>query len=340
MNDIKIYDDKGYINVPAIAERPSWLKVLIGARQVGKTYGVLHYYLERRERFMLLRRTTAELQLIGSNSQLDPFRKFEPEYRVRLISSGGSYTITDYDDEGPIPGGERGVAMSLPQISHVRGFDGSLFNAVVFDEAIPEKGTRVLQTEGESLLNAYTTISGNRELEGRPPLTLWLLCNTNNINSRILDSLQITDDILYMRRKGLEFYEREGVSIFQGRSEVITEKRKQTALAKLIGEGSEFAAMAYGNEWSYDESPLIGQRSLKGYTPLCSYGDMYIWENASGLYACRVQHKLERYKTGRYDTAQFIGNYRWIKMWYAERLVTFSDLRLLSIFKQIFDLDY
>lgn len=337
---IELYHESGYLNVPAIAARPTWLKVLIGARQVGKTYGVLKYYLDSGEKFMLLRRTTAELQFIGNNSQLDPFLKFEPEYHTRLLGSGGSYTIIDYDDNGPIAGSERGVAMSLPQVAHVRGFDGSAFKAIVFDEAVPEKGVRVLQSEGESLLNAYTTINGNRELSGEPPATLWLLCNSNNINSRILDSLNLTDDIIRMRSKGLEYMEKGGVSIFQGRSEKITAARKQTALARQIDAGSEFAGMAFGNEWSYDASPLIGQQSLKGYAPVCGYEDMYLWENGSRLYACRVAHKVEHYCSGRFEREEFIANYRWTRPWYDERLMLFSDLRLLSIYRQLFGIDY
>lgn len=335
-----LYHDNGYINVPAIAERPTWLKVLIGARQVGKTYGTLKYYLQARQPFILLRRTTDELRFIGNNSELDPFKKFEPEYKTRLFPSGGSYTIADYDDKGMIPGSQRGIALSLPQISHVRGFDGSAFKAIIFDEAIPEKGVRVLSSEGDSLLNAYTTINGNRELEGEPPITLWLLCNTNNINSRILDALNLTDDIIAMRAKGQEYIEKNGVSIFQGMSTAVVEKRKQTALARQISAESEFAGMAFDNAWSYDDSPLIKQRSIKGMTPVCSYKDMYIWEDAAGIYICRAQHKVERYKAGKYETEQFIGNYRWLKAWYAERLISFSDLKLITLFKQLFDLDY
>lgn len=336
--DIKLYDDAGFINVPAIAARPTWLKVLIGARQVGKTYGTLKYYIESGEKFILLRRTTAELQFIGNNAQLDPFSKFAPEYHVRIQPSGGSYVIGDYNEDGTLES-VRGVALSLPQISHIRGFDGSQFKAIIFDEAIPEKGVRVLKSEGDALLNAYTTISGNRELEGKPPLQLWLLCNTNNINSGILEALNLTDDILYMRSRGLEYFERGGVSIFQGRSKKIIDKRKETALARQIA-GGEFAGMAYDNEWSYDESPLIGQRSIRGMKPLCGFDDMFIWENERSFYVCRVKHKTEVYKAGRYEKAEFIANYRWLARWYAERQMIFSDLKMLSKFRQIFDIDY
>lgn len=339
--NIQLYHDNGYINVPAIAERPTWLKVLIGARQVGKTYGVLKYYLDSREPFILLRRTTDELRFIGNNSALDPFKKFEPEYHTRMYADGGSYSIADYDDNGIIEGSRRGIALSLPQIAHIRGFDGSSFKAIIFDEAVPEKGVRVLQAEGDSLLNAYTTINGNRELEGEPPITLWLLCNTNNINSRVLDALNLTHDIISMRSKGIEYVEKNGVSIFQGMSAKIIEQRKETALARQISNNSEFAGMAFDNSWSYDESPIIKVRSIKGLTPLCSYNfDLYLWEDSSGIYVCNAPHKVNRYGGTNFDTQQFTADYSWLRRWYAEGLVTFSDLRVLALFKKIFALDF
>ena len=340
--NIELYDANGFINVPAIAARPTWLKVLIGARQVGKTYGVLHYHLQNNIPFILLRRTTEELKFIGQNSALDPFQVFLPEYRTRLQAVGGSYAIMDYDEDGSIiPGSSRGIALSLPQISHIRGFSGAAYQSIVFDEAIPEKSVRTLKTEGDALLNAYTTINGNRELSGKPPITLWLLANSNNINSRILDSLNLTDDIIWMRAKGLEYFEKDGVSIFHGSSRQIVTQRKETALARLIDANSEFAGMAFDNEWSYDESPLIKDRNIKHMTPVCSYNDeLYLWEDAAGLYVCTAPHKVERYGGSSFETSQFTANYLWLKRYYLEGLVTFSNLKLLAMFKRLFELDY
>lgn len=337
-----IYEPAGWINAPWIASRPTWLKVLIGARQVGKTYGVLLHYLQTREPFILLRRTTDELKFIGSSAELDPFTAFLPEYRTRINAAGGAYTIVDYDEEGNIiPGSNRGIAMSLPQVAHVRGFNGSRFKAVVFDEAVPEKGVRVLRTEGDALLNAYTTISGNRELTGEPPLTLWLLANTNNINSPILDALNLTDDIVKMQARGTEYLERDGVSIFQGRSEAVTSARRDTVLARRVDPGGAFARMAYGNEWAYDQSPVIRQRNIKGMRPVCSYADkLFIWEDDSSVYVCGARHKAERYADNDFERAQFISQNRWLVSWYAAGMVTFSDIKLLALFKRVFDIDY
>ena len=49
-NKYKLYTDKGYLNIPTIAKNADSIDaafiVIIGARQVGKTYGVLKYVLD------------------------------------------------------------------------------------------------------------------------------------------------------------------------------------------------------------------------------------------------------------------------------------------------------
>lgn len=338
-----IYEPAGWVNMPWIASRPTWLKVIIGARQVGKTYGALKYHLDNNIPFLLMRRTTKELEAIANNPKFDPFNKLAPEYKCKLFKYGDSYNIMDYDDDyKPIEGTYRGSAISLPQIASVRGFDGSAFDAVILDEAVPEKIVRVLKAEGDAMLNAYTTIAGNRELEGRPPLTLWLLSNTNNINSPILAAFNLLDDIISMQAKNREYIETSnGVSIFFGKSERIIEKRKQTVLARQVSPDSTFSRMAYGNEWSYDISPIIRQRSIKGLTPLCSFANnLFIWEGAASIYVCAAPHTAEPYRDNDFEREQFRSNYRWLVPWYAEGLISFANIKLLAIFKQIFDLDY
>lgn len=336
-----LYNEAGFINIPEIASRPSWLKVIIGARQVGKTYGTLKYHLENNIPFILLRRTTEELEFIGTNSELDPFRPFLPDFHVKLVRRGHSFQIMDYDGEGkPIKDSSRGVALSLPQIAHIRGFSGSMFQSIIFDEFIPEKGVITRKTEGDSLLNAYTTINGNRELQGLPPCTLWLLANTNNINSKILDALNLSDIILKMNIQHMEFWENDSISIFQGKSQTITSQRKETALAKLVGQESQFSQMAYDNEWAYNKSPLIKPQSLKNLSPLASIESLYLWEGPQGIYICKAPHKISRYAPDDYSKTKFTTEFSWLPAYYASGLVTFSDVLTLARFQQLFNINY
>lgn len=343
-----LYTNDGWLDFDYIASKGAWLNVIIGKRQVGKTYGTLKYMLDNNIKHILLRRTTAEIDTISAMPDLNPYMIFEPEYKVALFKSGKRICrICDYETDGdgkPTPTFQRGIATSLSEISHIRGFNGSVFTDLVFDEFIPEKSVITRKTEGDAFLNAVTTISGNRELLGEPPLRIWLLANTNNIGSQILEALNLTDLILYMRRKGKEeLYNSNGIYVVQPSSEKITEARKETALMKQVNSNSEFYGMAIENEFSYDVSPYIKTLPLKNLTPVWSYDDaIFCWQRPEGFYICRAPFKINascRYKgdqTGR-ETLQL--DFSYMKPYYYAGLILFSDMRVLQIFKDIFVID-
>lgn len=341
-----LYTPEGWLNMQHIGSMPAWLIVIIGKRQVGKTYGVLKYMLDQDLQHILLRRTTAELETISAALDLNPYKVFEPQYHVGLFKSGKKLCrICSYetDPEGKVtPGIQRGIATSLAEIAHIRGFNGSAFSDLVYDEFIPEKGVVTRKTEGDAFLNAYTTINGNRELSGKPPLRAWLLANSNNINSPVLEALNLTDAVLHMRRKKLEDYlTATGVYIIQPSSEKVTEKRKETALLKQISQSSEFYGMAVENEWSYDQSPYVKNFPLKYMQPVWSYDTFYCWKNNEMFYICRAPFKgnagkYEASITGREKLAK---DYGWMIDCYYADMVYFSDLRCQAVFKSIFGID-
>ena len=155
-----------------------------------------------------MRRTVEEVQFLGINTEVNPFKVFEPEHEISMDRAG---KILNISEDGEIIG----ICLGLPTVATIRGFSASRFTDIIFDEFIPEKHVIQRKTEGDALLNAYTTINGNRELEGRPPVRLWLLANSNNINSPILTALGLVDPILRMREKGQEVFQKDGVLIAQ-----------------------------------------------------------------------------------------------------------------------------
>lgn len=346
-----LYTPEGWLNFDYIYDQPAWLIVLIGKRQVGKTYGCLKQMLKRKRSFMLMRRTTTELKTIVSNPKFNPFKPFYPEYKVDMFHSGeNTFSISEYslDENGKaVQGEELGVATSLSQIAKVRGFDGSVFTDLVFDEFIPEKGVITKRSEGEDVLNALTTIGGNREIleeDPRPPLRVWLLANTNNIDSYILNALNLTDDVLYARRKHKEeLMLDDGTLIIQPDSTKIIEKRKETALMRRVSKNSEFYKMAIENEWAYDESPYIKTMPLKGMQPAWAYDNtIYAWQHPSGYYICRAPfkgHHNVKYDSSRTDRERLAMEWSIMKPYYYAACISFSDLRTLAIFKTIFNID-
>lgn len=332
-----IYTPEGWLNVPALAARGCWLNVITGPRQVGKTYGVLKYMIEGKRPFILMRRTVEEVQFLGINQAVNPFAVFRPERDITMDRAG---KILNIKEEEKIIG----ICMGLPTVATIRGFSASEFTDIVFDEFIPEKHVVTRKTEGDALLNAYTTINGNRELEGRPPVRLWLLANTNNINSPILTAFGLTDPILQMREKGKEIWQRDGVLICQPSAPDVIRKRKETALMKHLqktGSAQRFTGMALENEFSYNDQTLVGKMPMQGLRPLASLSFVYFWQRADGfLYCCRTPHKIERYADSEYGKEAFRTEYWWIFDTYRAGEIRFADLHLLEYVKILFDIKF
>ena len=339
-----LYLPEGWLNFEYIDNLKAWLIVILGKRQIGKTYGCLQLMLKKRYYHILLRRTTAELDTISASPDLNPYKIFEPDYHVGLFKQAKKLCrICDYalDEEGKAaPTEQRGIATSLAEIAHVRGFNGAAFSDLVLDEAVPEKGVITRKTEGEAFLNAYVTINGNRELSGAPPLRAWLLANTNRIDSPILESLNLIDDILYMRRKGKEqLLSDKGVLILQPDSVKVTDLRKDTALMQQISKKSDFYGMAMENEFAYDQSPFIKTMSIKGMRPAFRCGALFCWERTEGYYICRAQHNGQEYEDSRTGREQLYIEWSILKQFYYAGLILFSDMKMLYLFKNIFNLD-
>ena len=340
----ELYLPAGWLNFEYIDNLKAWLIVILGKRQIGKTYGCLQLMLKKKYYHILLRRTTAELDTISASPDLNPYKIFEPDYHVGLFKQAKKLCrICDYalDEEGKAaPTEQRGIATSLAEIAHIRGFNGAAFSDLVLDEAVPEKGVITRKTEGEAFLNAYVTINGNRELSGAPPLRAWLLANTNRIDSPILESLNLIDDILYMRRKGKEqLLSDKGVLILQPDSVKVTDLRKDTALMQQISKKSDFYGMAMENEFAYDQSPFIKTMNIKGMRPAFRCGPLFCWERTDGYYICRAQHNGQEYEDSRTGREQLYIEWSILKQFYYAGLILFSDMKMLYLFKNIFNLD-
>lgn len=332
-----IYTNDGWLDVPQLAKYGCWLNVITGPRQVGKTYGTLKYLIEQQQPFILMRRTVEEVQFLGINQAVNPFAVFRPEHDITMDRAGKILNIKENDDI-------IGICLGLPTVATIRGFSAERFTDIVFDEFIPEKHVVQRKTEGDALLNAYTTINGNRELNGKPPVRLWLLANSNNINSPILTSLGLIDPVLRMREKNEELYIKNGVLICQPSSEKIIEQRRLTAMMKHLqktGSAQRFTGMALENEFSYNDQTLVGKMPMQGLRPLCAIGRLYFWQRSDGfLYVCRAPHKTEIYNDTEYTRESFRDDYWWFFDQYRAAQMRFADLHLLEAFKALFDIKF
>ena len=79
---MKIYDPNGYVNIEGILDEGYPFNFLVGGRGTGKTYTALKVARERRLKFMLMRRTQSQADLISKPE----FSVFKPLNHDMMIN--------------------------------------------------------------------------------------------------------------------------------------------------------------------------------------------------------------------------------------------------------------
>lgn len=348
---MKLYTKAGWLDVPHVNEicdrnNISFI-IIIGKRQVGKTYNVLKYMLDENKCFMLLRGMRSELEMLKQNAN-SPFEKIKGyEERVKFKSTS-EYTadIIRYDVDKET-GEEKptiiGMSAALGTIGRIRGFNGDRFSDVVYDEFIPESHLLKVRHAGDAFLNMYTTVSGNRELEDRAPLRVWLLANSNDLDNEILDALNITPIVEKMSLRGEEarMIPERGILILLPESKAVTEKRKKTALYRAIGGNSQFARMAYENSFAYNDYTDVSNKPLKEYKALVRLGSLvlHLHKNDKTLYFTNDYKTNVKYMYGdtEHGRMTFIHDFPEIKAAYMNGRIVFQSMAVKNKFLNFID---
>lgn len=348
IDNFDLYTQDGWLNIKGIAALPVWAVVIVGARQVGKTYGTMDYLTSDYDHpFIYMRRTIDELELIESDDSLNPFLPMSDFGRhLNMFKSGKLWQVRDYtiDEEGKMkPGTWRGIAPPLIYFAKLRGFNGSQFTDLFYDEFIPERGVIVKRSEGDSVLNAYVTVSGNRELFGKPPLKLWLMANANDIKSPVMASLELVTEFEKLLRQNKEWsiVKRGTGSIFLAypKSEKVIEKRKETVLMSWLSDKSRYKSMALKNEFAYNNLDLAKPKAISGMVPYLSIDDMHVYrtKDSQHYYISSLPHKKHpKFKTDDKSMYRLETEYPDIRIMYNMGLLTFESIDLLIKFQSIF----
>lgn len=278
---LNLYEEDGWINIPAISRLNTNFNILIGPRQVGKTYGVLKHLITEGHKFIFMRRTPTELDtcLKGTTSTfqslaLDGYFEYKVENESQYIRR------VDFYHPGEDKPFTYCLALALTSVSKIRGFSGAGFTDLVYDEFIPEVTVHRMRGEGDAFVNAYITLNGNRELKGLPALRVWLLANSNDLYSPVLSELGLTEKVENMVKKNQEYtlMEHRGCLVAMPRSEKITKARRETALYRLTGTETDAAKMALNNEFSYNNFNDVYPMDLNEMNCIWDIGCHYVWQ--------------------------------------------------------------
>ena len=334
---MRLYTDAGWLDVPEILRQGYPFTFVTGGRGTGKTYGALLHARQRSapmHRFMLLRRTQAQVELI-SKPEFSPFKAIDLGSGTITVTqpltkyTSGFYNGQEQDDGsikayGPI----LGYTAALSTFSNLRGWSTPEIDLCIFDEFVPERHERPIKDEAGALWNCYESVNRNREMAGGSPLQLLCLANANTLGNPIFIDLQLVSVAEKMRAKGREIWtdDKRGILLVLLQQSPISEAKRDTALYRLQ-QGSEFARMALDNDFAYEERSEVGRLQLKELVPLVAVGEICIYRRKAGGYYVSGHRSgsPESFGTGPNDLLRFKRKYLWLWQAYMNKRVVFEQ---------------
>lgn len=338
MTALDIYEPSGYLDMGRIISAPYPYIVAVGCRGCGKTYGSLKYALESGVRFMYLRRTAKQLQIV-CNPIFNPFKPLNRDLHVEVVPalSDGYGVFQKIGDDGK--GSLIGYAAALSTFANLRGFDGSDVEVLVWDEFIPEPSESVKFDEFSAFCNAVETLNRNRELTGAPPVKVIMLSNSNLIYGGIVAGFRLGDELMRMQEEDLELLEHsEDMLLVRPTSQAFREKKKDTALYRLTA-GTSFSDMALDNNFTIEDRERIRKMPVREYVPVADVSGIVIYRHKSNgtYYVCTVRSGSPRvYKSTEADMRRF--KREQVAVWraFTRRKVVFESVHCQDIFRQIY----
>lgn len=342
---MKIYQDSGYIDIRKILAVGLPFTFIVGGRATGKTYTSLKTVVEDATKFIYMRRTQSQTDLINK-PEFSPFKSINRDtgwtIGTESISkyNAGFYRQEKQDEQLISSGAPIGFTCALSTVSNIRGFDASDVDVLIYDEFIPEKHERPIKNEGNAFLNAYETINRNRELTGHKPLQAICLANANDLANPLFMELRLVRKAEQMRRKKQEIYidKERGVGMFILDKSPISQQKKTTALYRLT-DGSNFERMSIGNDFSGEEIGRISSRPISEYKPIVSVGEITAYEHKSNRTYYISTHRTgspPSFGTGDAERARFRRLYQWLWSEYMENNIEFEEYLCEILLTKVF----
>lgn len=274
---MKIYNRDGWVNWEYLLNLERSFLMVVGARGIGKTYGVFRYLIGQGKPFVYLRRLQTQIDMCSSESG-NPFRKLNTDLGLNIVPTNkGKIVEFRHDDKD---GDLVCVACSLSTVATIRGFDFSGYDYIVFDECVPMTTEKPIKDEFNAFLNLYETVNRNRELSGDKAVMCVMLGNANQLINPYYTGWKFTKTALKMIKGRQMVYTtpdqtRTMILLFDS---PISAKKKETALYQNASD--DFMSMALDNAFRTDETK-IGSKPLQEYNHVVSVGEIGIYRHKS-----------------------------------------------------------
>lgn len=330
-----LYLENGYLNIEHIMNYGTPWTIIVGARATGKTFGVLKYILDNDIRFMYLRRTQTQLDIIkqpafspfnavnrlcGYNINPQSLTKHSCGFYKCSINADGELTY----QEPPI-----GYGAALTTMHNVRSIDAESINILVYDEFIPERHAPKIREEGAAFFNVCETVNRNRELTGKPPLKVICLANSDTIANPLFIHLGLIKQVERMKIKGQEVSvnKTRGLTIILPMNSPVIAQKAKTSLYTLT-QGTDFERVALDNDFIDFDYDLVRPQALIEYKPYVCVGEICIYRHKSQPLFYVSMHKSgspATFSTSDADILRFKKHYYAIWDKYLHRKVLFED---------------
>lgn len=266
-DDLKAYPD-------------AWCYLVWSKRGPGKTYSTLRMCIEDKKKFVFIKRTIEDVKMLCAsgkhkniNFDVSPFVPLNRDFGWHIVpvkiekGLAGFYWCNENNE----PCGDPvGYCVALSIATDVKGFDMSECDYMIFDEFIPKRYETIKRNEGDSMLDIYMTISRDRVERGRGELKLICLANATSINNPTFMVLDVMDIASFMDMSNREFQylEKRRILLHEIPGQEVEEK-DMTGI-EIAMKGTEWAEMAFGGHFAYDDFSNVSHIRLKGYAPVCS----------------------------------------------------------------------
>ena len=335
----------------------AWVYFVWSKRGPGKTYSALWLCYYSDIRFIYMKRTDKDVNLILKNDNMDfdasPYKDLKRDKNLQIVGvkiDDGIGAFYEADEEGQ-PKKLLCYVLSFNKVQAYKGFGFSDCEFIIFDEVIPQKGERIKRSEGENLLDLYMTVSRDRQKRGRKPLKMLLFCNAEEISTPVTKELEIIDDIANMNASGQShmFTDRRMMLHHITNEEVPISEAEEDGIY-LGMKGTAWWDKAFGGYFSGNDFTNISKRSIRRSIPLIHViyrkHDYYIYLNeeknkyymCSQKGKCQYEYNLDRENEQKKFWVDFVVDLREACINEQFKFEKYSMYDLLMNYRKFFDI--
>ena len=335
----------------------AWVYFVWSKRGPGKTYSALWLCYYSDIKFIYMKRTDKDVNLILKNDNMDfdasPYKDLKRDKGLNIVGvkiDDGIGAFYEADAEG-VPKKLLCYVLSFNKVQAYKGFGFADCEFIIFDEVIPQKGERIKRSEGENLLDLYMTVSRDRQKRGRKPLKMLLFCNAEEISTPVTKELEIIDDIADLNAYGIPYLFTERKMLLHH----ITNDEVPITEAETLGiyegmKGTAWFDKAFGGYFSGNDFSNVSKRSIRRSIPLIHViyrkHDYYIYYNEEkGKYymcstpaRCQYDYNLDRENEQKKFWCDFVVDLREACVNEQFKFEKYSMYDLLMNYRKFFDI--